>query len=72
MTIQGREELFDEQGNIAVWGHISSSGKPYYTFKITEKDSYIMFPMVNQNPKAPKFILKKTDSSKAPGSNQKE
>lgn len=64
MTIQGREELFDEQGNIAVWGRVSGSGKPYYTFSITEQDKYIMFPMVSNNPKAPKFILKKTDANK--------
>lgn len=64
MTIIGKEELFDEQGNIPVWGKISASGKPFYVFSLTEEDKYIMFPMVNQNPKAPKFILKKTDKDK--------
>ena len=33
-------------------------------FALTEEDKYIMFPMINQNPKAPKFILKKTDKDK--------
>lgn len=67
MTIQGKEELFDENGNIAVWGHMSSSGKPYYTFKLTNEDSYIMFTQTYNNPKGPKFILKKTDKDKRPG-----
>ena len=38
MTIIGKEELFDEQGNIPVWGRVSASGKPYYTFALTEED----------------------------------
>ena len=44
MAIQDTEELFDESGCIPVWGHTSASGKPYYTFKLTNKDSYIIFP----------------------------
>ena len=63
MTIQGKEELFDENGSIAVWGKVSASGKPFYTFNLTNDDKYIMFPMVSNNPKAPKFILKKVDST---------
>ena len=64
MTIQGKEELFDEKGNIAVWGKISASGKPFYTFQLTEEDKYILFPQTYENPKGPKFILKKVDSDK--------
>ena len=63
MTIQGKEELFDENGSIAVWGKVSASGKPFYTFNLTNDDKYIMFPMVSNNPKAPKFIHKKVDST---------
>ena len=63
MTIQGKEELFDENGSIAVWGKVSASGKPFYTFNLTDEDKYIMFPMVSNNPKAPKFVLKKVDST---------
>ena len=62
MTIQGKEELFDEKGNIAVWGKISASGKPFYTFQLTDEDKYILFPQTYENPKGPKFILKKVDS----------
>ena len=64
MTIQGKEELFDEKGNIAVWGKISASGKPFYTFQLTDEDKYILFPQTYENPKGPKFILKKVDSDK--------
>lgn len=64
MTIQGKEELFDDKGNIAVWGKISASGKPFYTFQLTEEDKYILFPQTYDNPKGPKFILKKIDSDK--------
>lgn len=64
MTIQGKEELFDEKGNIAVWGKISASGKPFYTFQLTNEDKYILFPQTYENPKGPKFILKKVDSNK--------
>lgn len=64
MSIQGKEELFDEKGNIAVWGKISASGKPFYTFQLTEEDKYILFPQTYENPKGPKFILKKVDSNK--------
>lgn len=64
MTVQDTKELFDDTGCIPVWGHTSSSGKPYYKFKLTEKDHYILFPMSQQNPKAPKFVLKKTDEDK--------
>lgn len=65
MTVIGREELFDKDGNLPVWGHVSGSGKPYYTFQLTSEDKYIMFPMNQQNPKAPKFSLKKVDSNKS-------
>ena len=64
MTIQGKEELFDEKGNIAVWGKVSASGKPFYTFQLTNEDKYILFPQTYDNPKGPKFILKKVDSNK--------
>ena len=64
MTIQGKEELFDDKGNIAVWGRVSVSGKPFYTFQLTEEDKYILFPQTYENPKGPKFILKKVDSNK--------
>lgn len=64
MTIQGKEELFDDKGNIAVWGKISASGKPFYTFQLTNEDKYILFPQTYENPKGPKFILKKVDSNK--------
>ena len=64
MTIQGKEELFDEKGNIAVWGKMSASGKPFYTFQLTNEDKYILFPQTYDNPKGPKFILKKVDSNK--------
>ena len=30
--VVGKEELFDENGSIAVWGKVSASGKPFYTF----------------------------------------
>ena len=66
MTIQGKEELFDEKGNIAVWGKISASGNPFYTFQLTNEDKYILFPQKYDNPKGPKFILKKVDSDKNP------
>lgn len=66
MTIQGKEELFDENGNIAVWGRVSASGKPFYTFNLTEDDKYILFPQTYENPKGPKFILKKVDSNRGP------
>lgn len=57
-------ELFDKTGCIAVWGKMSSSGQPYYTFNLTNNDRYILFPQHHQNPKAPKFVLKKADASK--------
>ena len=64
MTVQDTEELFDENGCIPVWGKVSGTGKPFYTFQLTNKDKYILFPAHMQNPKAPKFILKKTDAEK--------
>lgn len=64
MTIQGKEEKFDKTGCIAVWGYTSSSGKPYYMFDLTDEDRYIMFPMYQQNPKAPKFVLRKAEKDK--------
>ena len=56
--------VFDKNGNIPVWGQVSSSGRPYYTFRLTDKDKYIMFTQTQQNPKAPKFIIRKVDSEK--------
>lgn len=50
--------LVDDKGNIAVWGHQSASGKPYYTFKLTDTDEFVMFPNTSTNPKAPKFTIK--------------
>lgn len=64
MTIQDTKELFDDTGCIPVWGNTSASGKPYYTFQLTNKDKYILFPMTQQNPKAPKFVLKKSIAEK--------
>ena len=64
MTILNTEELFDNTGCIPVWGKVSSSGKPFYTFQLTKEDKYILFPQHQQNPKAPKFVLKKVDSEK--------
>jgi hypothetical protein len=64
MTIQGKEELFDEGGCLPVWGHKSATGKIYYTFQLTNEDKYIMFPCTINNPKAPKFQLRKTDNNK--------
>ena len=61
MAILDTQELFDESGCIPVRGHTSASGKPYYTFKLTNKDSYIIFPCTINNPKAPKFQLRKTE-----------
>jgi len=60
MTVQGKEELFDETGCLPVWGHTSSSGKPYYIFQLTNEDKYIMFPQHQDNPKAPRFVIKKS------------
>lgn len=56
--------LFNEDGCIPVWGHQSATGKPYYTFKLTNEDSFILFPYTGSNPKSPKFQLRKTDSKK--------
>ena len=42
MTIQGKEELFDEGGCLPVWGHKSATGKIYYTFQLTEEDKYVI------------------------------
>lgn len=72
MTIRGKEELFDEKGNIAVWGKISASGKPFYTFQLTDEDKYILFPQTYENPKGPKFILKKVDSHRGEQANTKK
>lgn len=62
--IEDTEELFDDTGCIPVWGHSGSTGKPYYTFQLTNKDKYILFPSTSSNPKAPKFQLRKVNSSK--------
>ena len=62
--IEDVNELFDESGCIPVWGKMSGTGKPFYLFQLTEKDRYIMFPQHQQNPKAPKFVLKKVDPDK--------
>lgn len=64
MTIQGKEELFDEKGSLPVWGHIGSGGKVYYKFQLTNEDGYIMFPIHFTNPNAPKFVLRKLKSIK--------
>jgi len=64
MTIKSNEELFDENGCIAVWGKVSTTGKPYYIFDLTAEDRYILFPCYINNPKAPKFQLRKTDKKK--------
>lgn len=58
------DELFDESGCLPVWGRVSSSGQPYYQFQLTKDDKYIMFPQHHQNPKAPKFVIRKTDADK--------
>lgn len=50
--------LLDEKGNIPVWGHATKEGRPYYTFKLTDEDSFVLFPNTSTNPKAPKFTLK--------------
>lgn len=60
--IEDTEELFDEHGAIPVWGKTSTTGKVFYTFQLTNKDKYVLFPSGNVNPKAPKFTLKKAVS----------
>lgn len=62
--IEDVNELFGEDGCIPVWGHTSASGKPYYTFSLTSKDRYILFPSTQASMKAPKFQLRKVDSNK--------
>lgn len=62
--IEDTQELFDDTGCIPVWGNTSASGKPYYTFQLTKKDKYILFPSTQLNPKAPKFQLRKVDADK--------
>lgn len=62
MTVQDTQELFNEGGSLPIWGHNSASGKPYYTFQLTAKDKYIFFPTISNNPKAPKFQLRKVES----------
>ena len=53
-----------QQESIAVWSYTSTSGTLYYHFNLGN-DKYIMFPQVNkQNPKAPKFLIKKCDKDK--------
>lgn len=64
--IEDTKELFNEDGCIPVWGHQSATGKPYYTFQLTEKDKYILFPYTGNNPKSPRFQLKKTNPAKKP------
>lgn len=60
--IEDTEELFDEHGAIPVWGKTSTTGKVFYTFQLTSKDKYVMFPSGSPNPKAPKFTLKKANA----------
>lgn len=63
-----KEELaLDENGNIPVWGRMSAGGKIYYSFNLTPEDKFIMFPQVNKNPKAPKFVLKLSNPEKFTG-----
>ena len=64
MTILDTKELFDDTGCLPIWGHMSASGKPYYTFQLTDKEKYIFFPTTMSNPKAPKFQLRKVDKEK--------
>lgn len=52
--------MFDEEGRIPVWGVVSTSGKPFYSFKLTDEDEFVMFPNNTNNPKAPKFVIKRT------------
>lgn len=62
--IEDVNELFNEGGCIPVWEYYSkTNNRPYYKFKLTEKDSYALFPTISKNPKAPKFQLRKLDSS---------
>lgn len=51
--------LFDENGGLPVWGVVSTSGKPFYSFKLTDEDEFVMFPNTTSNPKAPKFTIKR-------------
>ncbi len=53
--------LFDDNGGIPVWGVVSANGKPFYSFKLTEEDEFVLFPNNTSNPKAPKFILKRAN-----------
>lgn len=52
--------LFDENGTIPVWGVKTASGNPFYSFKLTEEDEFVLFPNKSDNPKAPKFTLKRS------------
>ena len=53
--------LMDKNGYIPVWGSQSKNGSVYYTFKLTDEDEFIMFPNTSNNPKAPKFSIKKKE-----------
>lgn len=62
--IEDTNELFNEGGCIPIWESFGKTNKrPYYKFQLTPKDSYIFFPTVSKNPKAPKFQLRKIDGS---------
>lgn len=53
--------LFDDKGGIPVWGVKTASGNPFYSFKLTEEDEFVLFPNKSDNAKAPKFILKRSE-----------
>lgn len=57
----------DKNGNVPVWSNMGASGKAYYTFSFTDDDKFIMFPQQSNNPKSPKFIIKRIDSEKYDG-----
>lgn len=57
--------LFDEDGRLPVWGVVNSKGQPFYSFKLTEEDEFVMFPNSKaNNPKAPKFIIMRSNSKR--------
>ena len=50
---------FDDKGAIPVWGCRTASGNVMYNFKLTADDEFVMFPNIGNNPKAPKFHIKR-------------
>lgn len=64
MPLSRDEIITDSNGNIPVWGHMSTSGKPYYRFNLTDDLRFIMFPQKQINSKAPKFVIKLVDPEK--------